>query len=120
MAKKLDTVESNPDRKPRVPRAAKPQRSGWCKFQSKGRCFVAGTLLEDGGQEITLSPADSYKERRNKNLVLIEGEIPSREEVAGETKEDARIAEAEFLEDLEAGDPRVGPAPGGMKLIRQG
>lgn len=121
MAKKqADVVEANPDRKPRVPRAEKPKRSGWCKFQSKGRCFVAGTLLEDAEQEISLSPADSYKERRNKNLVLVEGEIPSREVVEGETKDDAKIAEAEFLEDLETGDPKVGPAPGGLKLIKQG
>lgn len=120
MAKKLDTVKSNPDRSPRVPRAAKPQRSGWCKFQSKGRCFVAGTLLEDAEQEITLSPADSYHARNNKNLILLEGEIPVREVIAGETPEDAKIAVAEFLEDLEAGDPKVGPAPGGLKLIKQG
>ena len=121
MAKKeQDTVKSNPDRSPRVPRAAKPPRSGWCKFQSKGRCFVAGTLLEDAEQEITLSPAGSYRSRNNRNLVLLDGEVPVREVVEGETKADAKIAEAEFLEDLEDGDPRVGPAPGGLKLIKQG
>ncbi len=114
------SVKSNPDRSPRVPREAKPRRSGWCKFKSKGRAFIEGTLIEDAEQEITLSPRGSYRQRSNKNLILVEGEVPMRERVEGETKEDAVIAESEFLEDLEDGDPRVGPAPGGLKLIKQG
>ncbi len=120
MAKQKETVEANPDRKPRVPRAEKPRRPGWCKFKTKGRCFVEGTLLEDAEQEITLSPAAAYRQRNNKNLILVEGEIQMREKVEGESKEDAMIATDEFLEDLEDGDPKVGPAPGGLKLIKQG
>lgn len=123
MAKQSKEVVAGPVMsKPRVDPAerAKKVRAGWCKFQSKGRAYIEGAFLEDAEQEISLSPAASFRQRNNRNIVLLEGEVPVRESVTGETKEQAREADEIFLEDLEDGDPRVGPAPGGLKLIKQG
>lgn len=114
-------VMRKPEPKPErsEPKKAKP---GWCKFQSRARCYVEGVLLEDAEQEITLSPAGSYRQRNSKVLYLLEGEVPVFELPDGMEKgsEDAKLAEATFVDDLDDGDPKVGPARKDLTLIKQG
>lgn len=102
---------------------------GWCKFRAKGSCTIEDALLETSEQEITLSPAGSYRARNNRNLELIEGTIPEMPEDAPKrpgkegTREDREaFAEYEraFIESLNDGDPIVGPAPQPFRLIKQG
>lgn len=116
-----------PDKQPHKLVEKKP-RAGWCKFKSKGRSYVEGAMLEDADQEISLSPAGSYRQRNNKNLELVEGEIPVLPEdaPARPNKNDSVTVrrefteyETSFIDALEDGDPRVGAAPGGLKLIKQ-
>lgn len=108
-----------------VPKVARP---GWCNFKAKGRCYVEGALLEDADQTIALSPAGSYRQRNNKNLELVDGEIPAMAEDAperphkndeGSVKRAFVGYENSFVDSLEDGDPRVGAAPGKTTLIRQ-
>lgn len=79
-------------------------KAGWCAFTAKTRCYIEGAQLE-GGQEITLSPTASYKERNNDHLILVAGEIP-------DTLTTEQIAE------LETGDPRVGKATKEFTLVK--
>lgn len=108
---------------PKVEAAAtKKAKPGWCKFQSRARSYVEGVLLEDAEQEITLSPAGSYRQRNSKVLYLVEGDVPVFDtEINKEAQpKEWREAEALFIDDLDDGDPKVGAAPGGLKLIKQG
>ena len=130
----------------RYERAARKDKPGWCKFKTKGRCYVESALLENAEQEITLSPAGSYRQQENENLILIEGEIPTLPEDAPQhpgtgPSRPSRMASpeekkayadyndrlksyenfmADYLQDLDDGDPKVGPATGEFKLVKQG
>lgn len=127
MAKK--TPEVSPQMQPqesREERAARRSRDrrekqGFCKFVARSRCFVEGTMLEGPEQTITLSPAAAYRQRRNKNLQLIEGAIPKPpEDIEEPKKKDQPSPEyLDWLEDLEEGDITVGPAPQDFKLVKQ-
>lgn len=79
-------------------------KPGWCLFTATTRCYIEGAQLE-GGQEITLSPWASYKERQNDHLILRSGEIPE-------------TLTAEQVEELEKGDPRVGKASKEFTLVK--
>lgn len=79
-------------------------KAGWCAFTATTRCYIEGAQLE-GGQEITMSPAASYKERNNAHLTLVAGEIPN--ELTPE-----QVAE------LETGDPKVGRATKEFTLVK--
>lgn len=125
--KHADPSELNPSKKQHT-LVVKKARPGWCKFRSKGRNYVEGALLEDADQEISLSPAASYRQRKNKNLELVDGQIPELPEDApkrphkNDSVDDKRAFleyENSFIDSLEDGDPRVGAAPGGVKLIKQ-
>lgn len=99
-------AEEPPRRKPEEKKA----KAGWCKFVAKNRCTAEGILLEGPEHSIELSPAASYRLRKNKNLILMSGEIPVCPE---------NVNVLDFVEDLEEGDPKVGPAPVDLKLIKQ-
>lgn len=103
---KAEQKEQPPRRHP----SEKKAKAGWCKFVAKRRCLIEGILLEGPEHQIELSPASSYAIRQNKNLTLVEGEIP-------ECPENVNVLD--FIEDLEKGDPKVGPAPVDLKLIKQ-
>ena len=106
MSPKAERKEQPPRREP----GDKKQKAGWCKFVAKNRNFVEGILLEGPEHQIELCPAASYRVRRNKNLILVSGEIP----VCPES-----VNELDFIEDLEEADPKVGPAPVDLKLLKQ-
>lgn len=131
-----------PPKPKQTPAQARRARVGWCKFVAKGRCYVEGALLEASEQEITLSPAASYRSRNNRNLDLVDGQIPEMPEDAPKipefpparpgrkaTKEEreayaayetAVAYEKDFIDGLEDGDPKVGEAPVDLRLIKQG
>ena len=91
--------------RPAVEQTVKEElRAGWCMFTTTTRCYVEGAQLE-GGQEITLSPAASYKERHNDHLVLRVGEIHD-------------TLTPEQIKKLETGDPRVGKASKPFTLVK--
>jgi hypothetical protein len=91
--------------RPAVEQTAKEElRPGWCMFTATTRCYVEGAQLE-GGQEITLSPAASYKERHNDHLTLRIGEIHD-------------TLTTEQVKKLETGDPRVGKASKPFTLVK--
>jgi hypothetical protein len=87
----------------------KKLKKGWCKFAAENRCYVEGVQLE-GDQTITLSPAAAYRQSKNKNLRLVEGEI-----VADLSKD-----EIEALEDGEPSVTETAYIPDGqVRLIKQ-
>lgn len=102
------------------------ERHEWVKFTSRSRTYVEGALLEDSGQEITLSPAAAYRQRLNKNLTLVEGVIPTLPDGAPERPDkNAPLAERQkfqeyetaFIDSLEDGDPKVGGVPGPKETL---
>ncbi len=99
-------AEQPPRRNP----AEKKSKAGWCKFVAKCRCTIEGVLLEGPEHSIELSPAASYRIRKNKNLKLIEGEVPVCPD---------NVNVLDFIEDLDESDPIVGAAPVDLKLIKQ-
>ncbi len=121
------SAKAAPDKSRYAP-IEKKAKIGACKFIAKGRCYVEGVLLEDADQTITLSPAASYRQRSNRNLELVEGEIPTLPEDGPDRpgkdaplheKKQYAIYESSFVDSLDDSDPLVGAAPGGLKLIKQ-
>lgn len=77
----------------------------WVKFNTEARCYIEGVYLESG-QDVTLSPAAAYRQRKNKNI------RPNIEVVWP-------ILTEQQVTDLADGDPRVGVAPKEFNLISQ-
>jgi hypothetical protein len=95
-------------------------------FRAKGRCYVEGVMIEAADQELVLSSAAAFRQRNNKNLEIVKGEIQAFELPqgldlkSGKGRAEATRLEREFSADnLDEADPILSAPPVDVRLIKQ-